>query len=192
MALFGGMSDSNYFSELNRSRYGLTAAVRMARARQNLGVSGVSRQFLLPALGGKVGATAGWVVTAGTNKLHATLPAGVTAGTLVLPVHGLEIGDIVTAFSLVGQIEAGGNTCTLDAALRSQTVAAADNADASVGAITQVSATADTALSAANAAKTGLAETAAVNKLLYFLITGTTAAATDIDLLGVLLTITKI
>lgn len=150
----------------------------------------INRQLLVSALRGKVGATAGWVITGATDKSHATLPASQTGSTLVIPIWGLEVGDTITAFHLVGQIESAGGAVTLDADLRSETVAAADNVDASVGAITQIAVSADTALSATQG-KSGLSAVVAVDKTYYLLVTGTTAASTDIDLLGVVLTITK-
>jgi hypothetical protein len=87
-----------------------------------------------------------------------------------------------------GQIESAGNTVTLDAALRAQTNVAADPTDASIGSITQVSVTADTAMAAA---KTGLTETVSASKAYYILVTATTAASTDIRLLGYTLTVTS-
>lgn len=146
---------------------------------------------ILCTLGAKVGGTAGWTVGAAADRSGHQLPASQTASTLVIPVQGLKVGDIITAFSIVGQIESAGGTATLDAALRKLTVAAADLADALVAAMTQVSVTADTALSAANAAKTGLTETVGADEGFYMLLTGTTAAATDVDLIGVLITVTR-
>lgn len=147
-----------------------------------------ARQLSIPALGGKVGATAGWVVTAGTDKSHATLPASKTASTLIVPVRGLEVGDTIIAFSLAGQIESAGGAVTLDADLREQTAAAADNVDASIGAITQIAVTADAVVSAS---KTGLSEVVTADATYYVLITGTTAGSTDIDLLSITITVNK-
>ena len=146
-------------------------------------------------IGAKIGTTAGWVVNAADNKNSlARCPASQTASTLVLPISGLKVGDIITAFSLIGQIESGGNTCTVDAALRKQTTAVADLTDAAItgGDMTQVSVTADTALSASNASKTlTTAETIGADESIYLLITATTGASTDIDLQGVNLTVTE-
>jgi hypothetical protein len=142
----------------------------------------------------KAGTTAGWVVNAGDNKNSlGRQAAGTTAATLVVPLS-LRVGDIIAGFYLVGQIEAGGNTCTVDAALRKQTAAAADLSDAAVtdGAITQVSVIADTILSASNAGVTGLSVTVAADQTYYILITSTTAAATDVDLQSVNVTKTAV
>lgn len=139
----------------------------------------------------KVGATSGWVVAAATDVGRmATLPASQSASTLVVIIDGLRVGDIITGIRVVGQIESAGGTVTLDASLRSLTAAAADLTDAAVtgGGITQVSVTAD---SIVNATKTGIAETVAANKKYYILITGTTAGSTDIDLMGVSVTVTQ-
>lgn len=139
--------------------------------------------------GSKVGATAGWVVGGATNLGElATLPASQTGSTLVIRVLGLKIGWTVTAFKIEAQIESAGGTVTLDADLRKQTNAAADPTDASVGAITQVSVTADTKV---EASKTGLAEVVAADESLYILITATTAASTDIRLLYPTVTVTE-
>lgn len=143
--------------------------------------------------GAKIGATAGWTLGGGAvnTGLTATMAAGGTASTLVIPIPGLKVGDTITAFHLIGQIESAGNTATLDADLRKHTAAAADVADASVGAITQISATADTAVTAANSAKSGLAEVVAADETFYVLLTGTTAASTDIALQGIAITVTE-
>jgi len=97
----------------------------------------------------------------------------------VLPVDGVGIGDIITGFKIVAQVESAGNAVTIDAALRAVTNVAAEPTDASIGAITQVSVTADTAVSQA---KTGLTETVTSGKSYYILLTATTLASTDIIL----------
>jgi len=141
--------------------------------------------FHFPANAGKAGATAGWAFA--NNNGAATLPAAQTASTLVIPLE-LKAGDVITGFTVSGQIESAGATATLDADLRATTAAAADLTDASIGAITQVSVTADTLVAAS---KTGLSETVASGKSYYILLTGTTAAATDVALQGVEVTITQ-
>jgi hypothetical protein len=141
---------------------------------------------------GKAGATAGWTVAAAANRSGALLPASQSNSTLVIAIQGLQVGDIITGFSLAGQIESAGNTATITAELRSLTVAAADLTDASVGAMAApLSVTADTALSSLNAVKTGLSDTVAANEQFYLLVTGTTAASTDIDLAGLILYVTR-
>lgn len=142
---------------------------------------------------GKVGATAGWTLGGGTvdTGLMATMPASQTAGTLVVPIPGLKVGDTITAFHLIGQIESAGGAVTLDADLRKMTAAAADVTDASVGDITQISVTADTAITSANSAVSGLAEVVAADETFYVLLTGTTAGTTDIALQGIAITVTE-
>jgi hypothetical protein len=152
------------------------------------GVVRTGLQSIYSLAGAKVGATAGWTVNAAADLTQATMAAGGTASTLVIPVGGLKVGDTITGFSVYGQIESAGNTVTLDAALRAQTNVAADPTDASIGSITQVSVTADTAMAAA---KTGLTETVSASKAYYILVTATTAASTDIRLLGYTLTVTS-
>ena len=145
------------------------------------------KRTLHSAMNAKVGAVAGWTVRAADDKALSTLAALLQSGsTLIIPISGLEIGDTITEFSVLGQIESGGNTVTLDADLRKLTSAAAGHADASVGTITQVSATADTALSDANAGKTGLTEAIAEDETFYVKLTGVTAgASTDIEIQGI-------
>lgn len=141
----------------------------------------------------RLGSGAGGAVNAADNKNSAArVPASQTAATLVFPIDQIPQGATITGFALVGQIESGGNTCTVDASLRKQTAAAADLADAAVtsGAITQVSVTADTALSAANAGVTGISDSVGDDETFYVLVTVTTASATDVDLQGVLVTYT--
>jgi hypothetical protein len=136
----------------------------------------------------KVGATAGWVVAAADNKASmARLPASHSGATLVIPVSGLPMGATITAFGINGQIESAGGTATLDLELRKQTAAAADLSDATVASMTQISVTADAIV---NGSKTGLTAVTSADVGYYLLATGTTAASTDIDLIGVTVTYT--
>lgn len=138
----------------------------------------------------KVGATAGWTVGAADNLPYiATVAASQTGATLVLPIDGLQIGATITGFRIVAQIESAGNTVTLDADLRATTNVAAEPTDASIGAVTQVSATADTAVSEA---KTGLSEVVTSGKTYYLLLTATTALSTDIILQACEITTTTV
>lgn len=154
-----------------------------------------STQLSVPIMGqAKVGATAGWVITAGTDKSHATLPASQTASTLVIPFPALPVGSTVTAVGVGGQVESAGNNVTLTMSVRKQTNAAADNADAELsgGSDNVGTLTADTILSAANLGVTGLSEVIAADESLYVLLTGTTAASTDIDVTHLLITFTSV
>ena len=137
----------------------------------------------------KVGTTAGWVVNAGDNVHLTTLPASQTGSTLVIPVMGLHVGETITGFGLIGQIESAGGAVTVDADLRSQTAAAADVTDASIGTVTQISVTADTAINATQD-KSGLTEVTTNAKSYYIKVTSTTAAATDVALAGYSITVT--
>lgn len=149
--------------------------------------TGVERQVGTRA---KVGTTAGWTVGAANNLPYmGTVAASQTAATLVVPIDGLKVGETITGFKVVAQIESAGGTVTLDADLRKITNVAAEPTDASVGAITQVSVTADTAVAEA---KTGLAEVVAADETFYILLTATTAASTDIILLGLTVTVTEV
>lgn len=128
----------------------------------------------------KVGATAGWAVAAADNLPYvATLPASQTGSTLIIPINGLRIGDVITGFAVNAQIESAGGAVTIDGDLRAVTNVAAEPTDASIATMTQVSVTADTASAQA---KTGVSETVTAGKSYYLKITATTAAATDIIL----------
>ncbi len=147
-----------------------------------------ARQRLINT-GAKIGLTAGWAIQTNDNLgLIATCPASRTAATLVIPVPALKVGNKITAFSVVGQIESGGNTVTLDADLRKMTAAAADVTDASVGTITQISVTADAIISSS---KTGLTEVVAADETFYVLLTATTDVLTDIALQGITVTVSE-
>lgn len=167
----------------------------VATDRLTLGTGALTRtgrQLVVPICGNaKVGATAGWVITAGTNICHATLPASQTSSTLVVPITGLEIGDTLTAVSATGQVESAGGNVTLVMSIRKLTAVAADNTDAELGTDNVGTLTADTLLSSANLAVTGLSEVLAEGETLYALFTGTTAASTDIDLTGLVVTVTR-
>lgn len=159
------------------------------------GVGARPLQKRLIQTGAKVGTTAGGLVNAADNKNSLfRVPASSTASTIVVPLDYLKVGDIITAYHLVGQIESAGGAVTVDAALRKQTAAAADLTDAAVtgGGMTQLSVTADTIMSLANTAKTlTTAETVGDDESFYLLITVTTAASTDVDAQAVALTLTE-
>lgn len=129
----------------------------------------------------KVGTTAGWVLGAANNLPYvATMAASQTAGTLVVPLDWLKIGDTITGYTINAQVESGGLAVTIDCALRAVTNVAAEPTDAAIGTgMTQVSVIADTAVSQT---KTGHTEVVAVGKSYYLLITATTLASTDIIL----------
>lgn len=138
----------------------------------------------------KVGTTAGWVVGAANDLPYiATMVASQAGGTLVIPIDGLHIGDTITGFRVVAQIESAANTVTIDAALRAVTNVASEPTDAAIGTgMTQISVAADTASSQA---KTGLTETVTSGKTYYLLITATTTASTDIILQACEITVTQ-
>jgi hypothetical protein len=142
---------------------------------------------LIPASHGVIGATAGWASPSAhagfTNAAVVGLPASQTASTFVIPLSGLKVGDTIISYTVRGQIESAGNIATLDADLRKLTIAAANITDASIGGITQISATADAIVSSEKVLAT--AEVVAADEQYYVLITGTTAAATDIQLAGI-------
>lgn len=138
--------------------------------------------------GERVGATAGWVNTGVNTGLMATLPESQTVSTLVVPVTGLPIGAVITAFSVRGQVESAGGAVTLDADMRKITAVVTGHTDASIGAITQVAVTADTLVTSS---KTVTSSTVSNTQSFIVLITGTTAASTDIEINSITVTYTK-
>jgi len=149
-----------------------------------------SREIMLtgPA---KTGATTsvGWVVADAVTDIGelATLAASATADTLIVSVTGLLIGDTITAFSVNGQIESGGNAATVDAQLYKNTITAAANVGAGLGSgITQVSVTADSVFAES---ESGLTQTVAIGEAYYILVTATTGASTDVALTSCTVTV---
>lgn len=182
---------SQYHDRTNGNTY-VNAGTKASPTWKLVMRSGRTAQKRIVNVNAKVGGTAGWTVGAADDLgLLATLAASQTASTLVVPIPGLKVGDTITAFHLIGQIESAGNTATLDADLRKLTAAAADVTDASVGAITQISVIADTKVDSANSEKNSLAEVVAEDETFYVLLTGTTAALTDIALQGIAITVTE-
>lgn len=140
----------------------------------------------------KVGTTAGWAVPAAADAAHlATLPQSQTASTLIIPITiPLKIGWTITAWTLNGQIDSAGNTATLDASLYKHTEAEAGFSNAQVGSgMAQLSKTADYKVVDG---ESGLSEVVAADESYYLLITGTTAATTDIEIAGITVTVSEI
>jgi hypothetical protein len=142
-----------------------------------------------PAAYGRPGATAtvGYVNT-GRDTGMVTLAQNATADTWVIPLH-LREGDIITSIGIHGQGDSGGNAYTVDYALRAQTAATAGCTDAVVQAGTQIAKTADYLINDVTAVATP--HTVLEGNGYYMLITCTTAAVTDIELLNIELTITE-
>lgn len=106
---------------------------------------------------------------------------------MVFPVAGLNAGDIITGFRILGSLGAGaGNSTTIDADLRRNLKAAGSITDASVGAIAQTTVNADTALDIEKAIS-GEGHTVAEDYQYYVNVTGSTAnnAVNDIYVTGI-------
>ena len=131
------------------------------------------------------------MITAADNISQGTLPASQTASTLIVPITGLEIGDTLTGLSVSGQVESAGNAATLVLSVRKTVAAAAGNTDAELGTDNVGSLVADTLISSATLAVTGLTEVVAEGEAFYALLTGTTAASTDIALNSIIATVTR-
>jgi len=107
------------------------------------------------------------------------------AATMAFPVSGLHVGDVINEFRVTGAIGAkSGGVSSVDADLRKITKGAGALTDASIGAITQVSVEADTAL---DSSKASLDEVVATDYQYYVLVTVTTAdnAENDVFIAGV-------
>jgi hypothetical protein len=150
-----------------------------------------SQQYVQTIAYAKLGATgAGWVIGAADNVCLVTLPQSLSGEVLIVPVTvPLKVGYTITAFSLNGHIDSAGNTVTVDADLRKHTEATAGYADASIGAITQISKTADYKIIDS---KTGLAEVVASDESYYIKITATTGATCDVEIASVTITVSEL
>ncbi|MFA5382216.1 MAG: hypothetical protein WC356_03555 [Candidatus Micrarchaeia archaeon] len=140
----------------------------------------------------KVGATAGWVVPAAADGAHlATLPQSQTASTLVIPITiPLKVGYTITGWTINGQIDSAGNAATLDARLYKHTEAEAGFTNAAIGSgMTQLSKTADYKVVEGEAS---LSEVVAADESYYLLVTGTTAATTDIEIASITVSVSEI
>jgi len=144
-----------------------------------------NQTYHFAARNGSVGAEAGFVQANDTGIV--TVPASQTASTFCIPLN-FKQGDIINSFKVSGQAESAANAYTVDVDLRATTAVAGDLTDASVGAITQISKSADYLIADE---KTGLTHTVISGNSYYALITVTTAAATDVALQGIEVTITE-
>lgn len=142
----------------------------------------------------RVGATSGWVLTAIDNS-KATLAASQTSSTLVIPITGLKVGDVITAFALLGMINTNntGNQVTINSALHSVQAVAGSSTDTAIANATTSSVTnANTVFNGTSAGvKSGLSITVAADTTYYILVTGTTAAAVTAAIHGALVTVTE-
>lgn len=178
----------SYWEEVNGTITQYVRGVAVASWTSSGQITGL--RALVRAFNGysKVGGTAGWTVGGGavnTGKV-ATMAASQTAGKLVFPIPELPVGATITAFYVIGSIQSVGGAVTLDADLRMLANASAGGTDSSLGTITQIAVTAATAVNAANGRKVlATPQVFAADASIYALITGTTAASTTAEILGV-------
>ncbi len=114
-----------------------------------------------------------------------TLAQNKTSSTAIYTISGLNVGAEINGFRVVGALGAAAENATVvNASIRKVTKGAGAVTDESIGAITEVSVVADTAL---DAEKTGLRETVSADYQYYVLVTCTTAdnAACNVALAGV-------
>jgi len=120
-----------------------------------------------------------WAIT---NAATLTLPASIGPSVAVYPISGLKQGDVVQAFTCLGAVDSAGNAVNLTIDLRRTTKnAGAAMTDASVSSFALPAKTAPYALEDGNAA---IAHVVADDYIYYFRLTGTTTAATGIDVGG--------
>lgn len=136
---------------------------------------------------GKVGATSGWTVRAAADAWLSTVAQSQTAATLVLPIPGLKRGDAIVGWHLIGQIESGGNTVTVDSALNRHDAVAADVTTTAVASATQLSVTGDRAMTETNTKKALESYQHQIvddGETYFLLLTVTTGASCDVALQG--------
>ena len=164
----------------------------MYRAGQGLVISvggawvpfSLPKSLWCPASAGKLGAAAGWDMSSDDGL--ARLPQSQTSSTLIIPVLGLNVGDVITGARVIGQVESVGAAVTVLFDLFKATAAEADFSEASIGSQQTTGAlTADTLISAAILEILGEAETIGALDHVFALITGTTAAVTDVAISGI-------
>jgi len=146
--------------------------------------------YKFPVRVGNPGATAtvGYVKS-GADTCMLTLAQNATADTYVIHLTGFKCGDIVTSMGIAGQIESGGNAVTIDYELREMTAVATGCTDASLQAGTQIAKSADYLVN--DSTDLATPHICGEGEQMYMLITCTTAATTDIELLYVSLTVTE-
>ncbi len=121
-----------------------------------------------------------------------SLPTNSAAKTAYVPITGLQVGDIVTAYTVHAGVGAkAGLTTTLDANLYSSVAKAGGTTETDLGAIAQVSVVADTLV--ASSKTLAAASPVVANMEYYAKLTGTTAndAACDILVTGITLTVKR-
>jgi len=133
----------------------------------------------------KYATSAGFSVDATNSSSLVTLPASKTDAKLVFHVPGLPVGSVIKGFNLVGQAESAGNNISMDASLAVATSVSTDVSEAVHESMDRLALTADAVLGAANTAKT-FSEPRVLNEdeNIYIILTGTTAASTDMALQG--------
>ncbi len=137
----------------------------------------------------KVGGAAGWTVNAAASTFMSTCAASQAGAILIVPLNGLEVGDRIVGHHMVGQIESGGNAVNIAAKISEfAAVAAGSVATDKTGTTgTTLTVTADTAMTEANTKKTFDSANEVVvedGKSYFAIITATTLASTDIELLA--------
>jgi len=136
-----------------------------------------------PAAAGFIGETAGFEQL---DDGMAIVDNSKTACTYIIPVTGIKDGDYISGFAIYGGVTSGGTTVTVDASLKVLTAASGSPTNATVGSITQVSKTGNYLLNdAANFADYEVSQTLGF----YILVTVTTGADAEVELIGANITV---
>lgn len=141
-----------------------------------------NKSIHIPAMLGEEGSVAGWSHQAANNTSTILLPAAKTAATFTLPIH-IEIGTVINRVRIHGRTESAGNAATLDVELRATTATASAITDELIASIPQINKTANYMFDDEIILTTP--ENTDTNKFYYILLTGTTAAGTEIDVQGI-------
>lgn len=152
-----------------------------------------TKQIFVPAYLAKAGATAGWAV-GGADSGLVTLPQSQTGSTLIIPIPGLAVGDLVTGIQALAQIESAGGTVSWAIDAYQEIAAAADFTQTAIGTQGTGSVTADTYIGPDGDDQIAVGGTFSVAQAtgnsMYAVLAMTTAASTDVAFGGLLVDVT--
>jgi hypothetical protein len=135
----------------------------------------------------RIGATAGFDVSATADYASAELPQSQTASTIFFPLTPLRVGASIVSYAVSGALSvgAGSDPCTVDAVLY-RLPTSAPFTPVSLGAITQVAISTSQAF--APSKTLAAAHTVLANNSYFVLVTATTGASEIISILAVSVT----
>lgn len=65
------------------------------------------KTLIIPACSGKIGGYAGWIIDSSVDNFIAICPSEADGASIVVPINGLQVGDIITKFYATGRVDAG-------------------------------------------------------------------------------------